>query len=120
MWTDRLTPKEGELYKQLTVAGHSFELRYGYYEESERDLCPPVVLYPNLIADPRYSAEGYPLVTHVQDACEHCRTADEQEAYWCSDCIHYSREHREIGVCRCEHRRNKSLAGGNEYEKHRN
>lgn len=105
MWVDQLQPQEGELYKQLSVAGHSFELRYGYYEEQERQHCPPVVIYPNLRSSPRYSEDGYPLVTHVQDPCEHYRTKDNREAHWCSDCAHYSQEYREISICKCEHRR---------------
>ena len=103
---------EGDLYRILNVAGHDFELRYGYYEESERQHCPPVVVYPNLQAAPLYSPEGNPLVTQVQDICEHCRAPDGEEAHWCSDCIYFSGEHRDIGICRCAHRRKETSAGG--------
>lgn len=111
MWTEDNVPREGDLYKQLTVAGHCFELRYGYYEDSERQHCPPVVLYPDLSSAPYYSADGYPLVTQVQDICEYC-CAEDDEAHWCSDCAYYSTEYQEIGICRCEHRRSKIQTGG--------
>jgi len=113
MWSYSAPPGEGDLYKALNVEGHRFELRYGYYEEEERQFCPPVVLYPDLSAAPHYSMDGYPLVTCVQDPCEHCRALDGQEVHWCSDCIHYSREYEEISICRCEHRKSNQPEGGN-------
>lgn len=103
---DRLLPKEGELYKVLNVAGHSFELRYGYYEEHEREVCSPVVIFPDLSAAPLYCPEGYPLVTQIQDPCEHYTAAPDREESWCGDCIHFHSDHPEIGVCRCDMRRN--------------
>lgn len=103
---DLLIPIEGQLYKALTVAGHRFELRYGYYEEREREECQPVVIFPDLHAAPRYCPEGYPLVTQIQDPCEHYAPAPGREEPWCGDCAHFHSEHPEIGVCRCETRRN--------------
>lgn len=98
-----MTPREGDLYKALTVAGHSFELRYGYYEEQERAYCPPVVIFPDLSSAPLHCEDGHPLVTQIQDPCEHFTTTQEGEG-WCGDCIHFSGEHREIGICRCKQR----------------
>lgn len=112
MWNGNAGPREGDLYKRLEVAGHHFELRYGYYEDHERQLCPPVVIFPNLHDAPRYTADGYPLVTQVQDPCEHYCAIDDQESNWCSDCAHYSGEYREISICRCEHRRSTPQTGG--------
>jgi len=106
MKTDPGLPQEGALYKDLTVAGHKFELRYGYYEECERQMCPPVVIFPDLMAQPLFSEEGYPLVTQVQDACPYYRANQGTEDHWCGDCIYYSGAHREIGICRCAQRRN--------------
>ena len=103
---DLSIPKEGELYKTLTVAGHSFELRYGYYEEHERDLCSPVVIFPDLSAAPLYGPAGSPLVTQIQDPCEHYIPAPGREESWCGDCAHFHSDHPEIGLCRCDLRRN--------------
>ena len=103
---DLSIPKEGELYKTITVAGHSFELRYGYYEEHERDLCSPVVIFPDLSAAPLYSPDGSPLVTQIQDPCEHYTPAPGREESWCGDCAHFHSDHPEIGLCRCDLRRN--------------
>lgn len=105
MFNDPGLPQEGALYKRITVAGHTFELLYGYYEEYERELCPPVVIFPDLIASPLYCKDGYPLVTQIQDSCEHYTAANGCEDNWCGDCDHFSGEHPEIGICRCEHRR---------------
>lgn len=98
-------PKEGRLYKRLCVAGHWFEMTYGYYEEWERALYPPVVIFPDLSAAPLYSREGHPLVTQIQDPCEHHVSKNGHEKHWCGDCSYFSGEHPEIGICRCEARK---------------
>lgn len=104
-------PREGALHKRITVAGHTFELRYGYYQERERGLCPPVVLFPDLAAQRVYSPEGYLLVTQVQDACEHyCATIAPPEN-WCGDCTYFSGEHPEIGICRCAQHKLPQIGG---------
>lgn len=105
MMMDPWIPREGELYKIITVAGHSFELKYGYYEEYERVAGPPVVVFPNLIASPKYSPEGYPLVTQIQDPCQYFKLAPGREEHWCGDCEHFVGAHPEIGECQCAHRK---------------
>lgn len=105
MITDPWIPSEGELYKTIVVAGHSFELRYGYYEEYERSVGPPVVIFPNLIAAPIYSPDGYPLATQIQDPCRYFNLAAGRDEHWCGDCVHFVGAHPEIGECRCEHRK---------------
>lgn len=105
MRTDPWIPREGELHKTLTVAGHSFELRYGYYEEREKAICSPVVIYPDLVAAPLLSPDGYPLVTQIQDPCPHFELAAGREENWCGDCTYFRGEHPEIGICRCELRK---------------
>lgn len=100
-------PREGALYKALNVGGHNFELCYGYYDESERDRCSPVVIFPDLVTVPRFTTEGRPLVTQIQDPCLHFSPAGEE--HWCGDCRHYSCEQPEIGICNCDH----NLRGGN-------
>lgn len=116
MWAEYPTPREGDLYKALTVEGHVFELRYGYYDERERHVCPPVVIWPDLTDGSKRSLEGCPLVTQVQDSCPYYTPTQGREDHWCGDCVYYSGDHREIGICRCEARRSKKLCGGEEYE----
>lgn len=101
------TPREGELYKTITVAGHIFELRYGYYEEHERAICPPVVIFPDLVSDPRFSPDGHPLVTQIQDPCPHYAAASCDGEEWCGDCTHFCSEHKEIGICKSPEMRRK-------------
>lgn len=95
-------PREGELYKEITLAGHTFQLRYGYYEEHERLLCSPVVIFPDLITNPVYDPMGYPLVTQIQEVCPHYDSIDSCGENWCGDCRYFQSEHPELGVCRCE------------------
>lgn len=111
MFADPVLPREGELYKRLTVAGHTFELRYGYYQEQERTICPPVVIFPDLAARKLYCPEGYPLVTQIQDPCQLYAATTAPPENWCGDCSHFSGEHPEIGICRCEQRKI-TLTGG--------
>ncbi len=111
MITNQRIPKEGDLYKKLVIEGHIFELKYGYYEDFERNH-PPVVIFPDLALNPLYTKDGYRLVTQIQDSCEHYTTAKgQEEENWCADCIHFSGEHKEIGICR--HHKNKICLGGN-------
>ena len=111
MFGDPVAPREGDLYKRITVAGHSFELRYGYYEEHERALWPPVVIFPDLSASSVYSAEGFLLVTQIQDACEHYLNPGDLPENWCGDCLYYQSEHPEIGVCQCPQNKLSSFGG---------
>lgn len=99
-------PKEGELYKIIDIGEHRFELRYGYNEEFERRQECPVVIFPDLISEPRYTDDGYLIVTSVQEPCEHYSPIDgKQFEDWCADCKHYPGVHHEIGICRCEKNR---------------
>ena len=103
---NRLLPREGDVHEMICVGGHSFTIRYGYYSESERHSTDPIPIYPCFISDPRYTDEGYPLVTRIQDACEHYAAGEENAGDgWCADCVHCTSEHTEIGICRCVHRR---------------
>lgn len=98
--------KEGELYKVVTTFGKTFELRYGYYEECDRQspLCDPIVIYPDFTKGPVYTDEGTPFVTMMQDACgsysgEAKRTADTT----CAECKYFGRGEDWIGICACPH-----------------
>ena len=98
---EEFTHKEGDLYKIVNTFGKTFELRYGYYSESDRRYEPDVI-YPDFIKEPMYTEEGTPFVTMMQDACPHykgraARTSDTT----CAEC-HYFRHGEEwFGVCVC-------------------
>jgi len=101
-------PKEGNVYKVITTFGKTFELKYGYYEECDRQspLCRPVVIYPDFIKEPVYTDDGTPFVTMVQDACksymgETKRTPDTT----CAECKYFERGEDWIGICKCPHNR---------------
>lgn len=101
---DRSSPKEGELYQRVTTFGKTFELKYGYYEECDRQspFCEPVVIYPDFQKEPLYTEDGTPFVTMMQDACrsfkgEEKRTSDST----CADCKHFRKGEEWFGVCLC-------------------
>ena len=94
------THKEGELYRRLTLFGKSFELRFGYYEECDREnpLVEPVPIYRDFLLYPEYTDEGHPFVTKMQDACGGYR--GEASSYpECGDCEHYCHGAELMGIC---------------------
>lgn len=102
-------PREGDIHEVICIGGYSFTIRYGYYSETERSSTDPIPIYPCFISDPHYTEEGHPLVTRIQDACEHYETGEGSAGdNWCADCVHCCSAHQEIGICRCEHRRKQS------------
>ncbi len=99
-------PVEGQLYKTIHIDEHIFELRYGYNEDYEREHCHPVVLFPDLETEPLHTRDGYPIVTAVQEPCQHYTVPPGQEPeQWCADCIYYPGVHQEMGICSCDKRR---------------
>lgn len=98
-------PREGDVHEVVCVGGHSFTILYGYYSEEERSTADPIPIYPCFISSPHYTAEGYPLVSRIQDACEHYIAADDGGDRWCADCQHCTSVHTQIGICGCVHRR---------------
>ena len=99
-------PKEGDIFETVNIDGHSFVIRYGYYDQQERYTSPPLPIYPNFLTNPVHTSDGYPLITRIQDACQHYRTSDASEGDdWCADCIHCSCTGNEIGICLCSHNR---------------
>jgi len=98
-------PREGDIYEIVSIGGHSFTIRYGYYSEQDRLVTDPMPIYPCFISQPLYTARGEPLITRVQDACEYYYTEEAVGDGWCADCLHSSIDHKEIGICRCQHRK---------------
>jgi len=95
---------EGELYRTVTTFGKTFVLRYGYYEERDRQspLCEPAVIYPDFVKQPEYADDGRPFVTVMQDACgdyrgQSRRTADTT----CADCRYFEQGEEWFGLCTC-------------------
>lgn len=100
---------EGDLYKIAEVAEFRFEIRYGYRDAGERQLWGPSPQYPDFLAQPHFTREGFPLATAYQDVCAHYRAkASASGEGWCDDCIHFQKLEEYIGLCRCPHR----CAGG--------
>lgn len=92
-------PREGEVYKTVVTFGRTFELRYGYYDDIDRNH-PPDIIYPDLIRFPVYTDSGEPFVTMMQDACRRFhgsvgRTSDTT----CADCDHFVRGDEWFGIC---------------------
>lgn len=100
------SPREGDIFKVLHIGGHSFTIRYGYYTESERGNTEPIPLYPCFLCEPHYDPDGFPLITRIQDACEHyIPLSGEDGDGWCADCIYCNTDNEPIGICQCLHRR---------------
>ena len=105
------TPAEGDVFDILQVGGHRFTIRYGYYEEEERGITDPIPVYPCFIKKPHYTAEGQPLITRFQDACEHYAPSGDGDG-WCADCIYCANADQEIGICQCKQRKKMLSAKG--------
>lgn len=97
--------EEGDLYKEVKTFGRTFELRYGYYGDQDRQnpLCTPAVIYPDFTREPLYTDNGEPFVTMMQDNCpnyrgENSKTPDTT----CSECEYFKRGEEWFGICTCE------------------
>lgn len=93
-------PREGELYRRVTVFGRVFELRYGYYDDKDRTGAPDII-YPDFLKEPIYKSSGEPFVTMMQDACEHYEGGSRTEDTLCSECKHFERAEEWFGICNC-------------------
>ena len=99
-------PKEGDLYKIYVVDDHTFEIRYGFYEENERGRVEPLPVFPDLVKDPVYTHSGFPVAALIQPACEYYKPRRENfPEYSCGDCISYDSGKAEMGRCVCPMRR---------------
>ncbi len=100
--SDMKSYREGDVYKRINMGGQTFEIRYGYYSDSERELGEPIPILPDFLSMPQYDTNGRPYVTYIQDPCEHYETGDGRAGDgWCADCIHYPDKSIEIGICKC-------------------
>ena len=102
-------PQEGEIYKVVKLHGRCFELRYGFYEDFEREsrFAELIPIYPNFLKDPTYTDEGYPFVTQMQELCANGKSRVMFDAC-CADCLYFEEGEDLIGTCKCESRRRKA------------
>ncbi len=102
--TVRSAHKEGDLYRIVTTFGKTFELRYGYYEECDRQnsLCEPVIIYPDFAREPLYTDKGAPFVTMMQDACESYKGETKRTPDTiCEECQYFKQGEEWFGICTC-------------------
>lgn len=95
-------PREGDLFKVIHSYGRTFEIRYGFYEQRDRNSfhAEPVEIYPNFIDHPLYTDEGIPFTTAIQIPCEHFR-GNKDENSCCEDCAFYQPAEELLGLCSC-------------------
>ncbi len=100
------TPKEGDLYKEVTISGKTFKLLYGYYESFEREshFNEPMPIYPDFIKEPHYSDEGIPIVTAMQNVCKFYNGKNDEDSS-CSDCEFFEKKEDLFGFCKCTERK---------------
>lgn len=94
--------KEGELFKTVEAFGKTFNIYYGYYDETDRQSIfnDPVPVYPDLEADPEYDSGGYRIVTKMQVACPHYSGKQNEDS--CSHCPYFKHGRDLFGICLCE------------------
>lgn len=106
-------PKEGDLYKSVTISGHTFHLLYGYYEDFERQskYNEPMPIYPDFIKHPQYTENGTPFATAMQDICACYDGAESGDS--CSHCSHFQMCEELFGLCHCpKNKRTTDSTGG--------
>ena len=108
--SDKIHPpplKEGDLYKKIEIFGEIFEIYYGYYEKRERDnpQIEPMPIYPDFIINPKFTKDGYPFVTKMQDACAYYKGKPSKYSE-CAECEYYRHGDDFLGIC--SHGKNKS------------
>lgn len=93
--------KDGELYKKISLRGKDFEIRYGYYEdyEKESEFNDPIPIYPDFEKDPIYTDDGYPFVTQMQSACKYGDSSFSDG--FCVDCSYFMHGDDLVGICEC-------------------
>lgn len=101
--------KEGDLFKVIKIFGKTFEIRYGFYEESDRhtSFAEPMEIYPDFIKEPQHTDEGVPFVTAIQVPCENF-SGSKDENSTCEECAFYEHCEELIGICTCPQNNKKS------------
>ncbi len=96
--------RDGDIYEIVELYGHRFEIRYGYYEEYERQYSEPIPIYPLFREKPVFTSDGYPFATKMQEPCEKYKLQNETiDNDRCADCIYFHSEGENIiGICKCE------------------
>lgn len=105
-------PKEGDLYKEITICGKTFQLLYGYYENFEREgpFNEPMPIYPDFIRQPHYTAEGIPIITAMQNICKSYSGISDEDST-CSDCMFFQKGEELFGLCQCPENKNSTEKG---------
>ena len=101
--------REGDLFKIINVSDHIFEIRYGYYDDAERysRFNEPIPIYPDFISEPKYTSDGFYIVTQIQDKCEHYKSRQDLDI--CFKCKHFKEVEDLIGICTCLENKNKEV-----------
>lgn len=91
--------REGDLFKIIKILDHTFEIKYGYYEEKDKysKYGEPIPIFPDFIINPKYTKDGHPFVTHMQDKCKHFKGNNKYES--CYKCLYYKECEDLIGIC---------------------
>lgn len=103
-------PKEGDLYKEITIYGKTFRLLYGYYEDFERygQYNEPMPIYPDFIKEPVYTENGIPFVTAMQDVCKDYEGKHDGDS--CSECRYFQKSEALFGLCNCSSKQNRNAS----------
>ena len=99
----KIPVREGDIYEVLSVDGRTFEIRYGYYEDFERDGSAPIPIYPDLEKSPVYGESSKYIVTFMQEPCTHYEPRVENAEPYCGCCKHYPNNKQMINACQCRH-----------------
>lgn len=93
--------RDGDLYKNVTVSDKTFELRYGYYDEKDREskFSEPIPIYPDFKTSPVYTSGGELIVTAMQDVCENFEGDSEFDI--CRECSFFKIQEELFGICSC-------------------
>lgn len=102
-------PKEGDLYKIIQIHGKTFEIRYGFYEECDRNnqFAEPIEIYPDFIKQPQYTDAGIPFITAIQTPCRHFSGKRDTNSV-CEECAYYQHGDEMLGLCTCPHNKKQS------------
>ena len=97
---------EGEIYEVIEIAGYKFEILCGYYTKQDKKAGLVLPIYPDFIKDPKYTKEGFPLATCMQDSCRYYDVIPNSDIEdKCIDCKYFENEIRKaIGICKCKKR----------------